>query len=510
MRAAWARGGVTAAVVLMVVLAATAAVAARRTAPARPYATGAASAGSTCATAYRPGDWPMFGRTPSRADDAPAGLTVARVVRLRRLRIALPDAADNSPILMTGITVRGARRDLVVLTTRYGHSLGIDAHTGHVWWLYKPPGLARWINTAQFQVASPVADPDRQHVYVSTPDGYVRKLDIATGHEIRAGSWPARITLVPALEKMEPDLTISGCDVIAGTSSYYDNPPYVGHIVAINRGTGRIVHVFNTLCADRHHLIIPATCTLGGAANWGASVWARGAPAIDPSTGNLLLATGNGDFNGTTDWGDSILEMTGDAGRLLQSFTPTNQQYLNSADLDLGSSAPAILPVMGRWHLAVESGKEAMLRLVNLRNLNGTGHADARLGGEVAHIGLPGPLFTQPAVYPDRTGALVVVATRFMLSAFQVSLTHGHPRIAAVWQRTPGGTSPVIAGGLIYAFDPVGTGIHVYALANGHYVARLPAGIGHWVSPIVAAGVVIEPEGSADDVVTNKFLDIYR
>ena len=74
----------------------------------------------------------------------------------------------------------------------------------------------------------------------------------------------------------------------------------------------------------------------------------------------------------------------------------------------------------------------------------------------------------------------------------------------------PGGDNPVIAGGLIYAFDPVGTGVHVYTLATGHYVAHLPAGIGHWVSPIVAAGAVIEPEGSADDVVTNKFLDIDR
>jgi len=506
MRTVRAWGGVMAAVVLLAVIVAATAAAARRPAPAPAHVTAAA----TCATAYRPGDWPMFGRTSSRADDAPAGLTVDRVVHLRRLRIALPDAADNSPILMTGITVRGAPRDVVVLTTRYGYSLGIDAHTGHVWWLYKPPGLAKWLNTPQFQVASPVADPDRRHVYVTTPDGYVRKLDIATGHEIRSGSWPVRITLVPGLEKMEPDLTISGCDVIAGTSSYYDHPPYVGHIVAINRATGRIAHVFNTLCSDQRRLILPATCTLGGAPNWGASVWAHGAPSIDPSTGNLLFATANGDFNGRTDWGDSILEMTGDAGRLLQNFTPTNQAYLNAADVDLGSSAPAILPVMGRWHLAVEAGKEAMLRLINVRNLNGTGHAGPRLGGEYAHIGLPGPLFTQPAVYPDRTGALVVVATRFVLSAFQVSVVHGHPHIASVWQRTPGATTPVIAGGLIYAFDPVGTGVHVYALANGHYVARLPAGIGHWVSPIVAAGVVIEPEGSADDVVTNKFLDIYR
>ena len=174
----------------------------------------------------------------------------------------------------------------------------------------------------------------------------------------------------------------------------------------------------------------------------GASVSGpRGTLSIDPSNRNTCVRDRKRDVDGTTNWGDSILEMTGDAGRLLQNFTPTNQAYLNAADVDLGSSAPAILPVMGRWHLAVKAGKEAMLRLVNIRNLNGTGHADARLGGEYAHIGLPGPLFTQPAVYPDRAGALVVVATRFVLSAFQVSVVHGHPRIASVWQRTPGATT---------------------------------------------------------------------
>jgi hypothetical protein len=390
-----------------------------------------------CGTAYRPGDWPMFGRTPDRSNAAPAGLTLAHLLHLHRLRITLPDVADGSPILMTGVMTHGGRHDLIVVSTRYGIALGIDARTGHVWWRYTPAGLMTWNNTSQLQVSGPVADPDRLHVYVTTPDGYVRKLVLGTGAEVRNGAWPARLTRSPTTEKFAPDPVIAGCNVVMGTSSFFDVPPYVGHLVVVRRTTGRAVHVFNVLCSDRHVLIDPATCVRNGSDDWGGSPWSHGSPSVDPVTGDLVFSTGNGTFDGRTDWGDSVLETTPDASRLVQSYAPINQAYLNAADLDLGSGSVGILPVLGRWRLGIQAGKDGMVRLLNLANLNGTGRAGPQLGGEVAHTGISGRVYSQPAIVATRSGATAIVSSANEVVAFGMRLVHGHPRIARLWAHPP-------------------------------------------------------------------------
>src|SRR5437764_146802 len=81
----------------------------------------------------------------------------------------------------------------------------------------------------------------------------------------------------------------------------------------------------------------------------------RAGVVVDPVPGNLLLATGNGPWNGRTDWGDSALMLSPDAGRLLQNWTPTNVDELERGDVDLGSTSPAILP---GTRLAVQGGKD--------------------------------------------------------------------------------------------------------------------------------------------------------
>ena len=109
--------------------------------------------------------------------------------------------------------------------------------------------------------------------------------------------------------------------MLAATDGYIgDAPPYQGHVVTLDPGTGRIVGVWNSLCSDRHALIQPSTCDASDSAIWG-----RSAPVVDPATGDLLVATGNGPFDGKTNWGDSVLVLSPDAKRLLKHWTPTNQ-----------------------------------------------------------------------------------------------------------------------------------------------------------------------------------------
>ena len=82
-------------------------------------------------------------------------------------------------------------------------------------------------------------------------------------------------------------------------------------------------------------------------------------------------------------------------------------------------------------------------------------------------------------------------------------------RLQEAWHNGNGGTSPVLAGGLLYVYDPNG-GLNVYRPSSGKLVRKLPAPSGHWNSPIVAGGRVYLPSGNANDHATSGVLSIYR
>ena len=82
-------------------------------------------------------------------------------------------------------------------------------------------------------------------------------------------------------------------------------------------------------------------------------------------------------------------------------------------------------------------------------------------------------------------------------------------RLKALWGNSSPGTSPVLAGGLLYVHDPGGSGLRVYSPATGRVVARLPAGAGHWGSPVITGGRIVLPEGDANAHATTGVLDVY-
>jgi hypothetical protein len=265
-------------------------------------------------------------------------------------------------------------------------------------------------------------------------------------------------------------------------------------VVAISAASGRIVHVWNALCSDRRGVLEPRTCSESGAA-----IWARSGVVVDPATGRLLVATGDGRFDGQRYWGDSVLLLSRDAGRLLRSWTPRDYARLDNGDIDLGSTAPALLSLT----LAAQSGKDGKLRLLRLKSLGGLG----RVGGELQTISAPGGdgVYSTPAVW--RTKGVVRIFVSTFSATWAYSLKGGRLRVA--WRRGAAGTSPVVAGGLLYVYNP-GGGLDVLRPATGARVARLPAGGGHWNSPIVTDGRIALPEGDANDHRTSGVLDIFR
>jgi hypothetical protein len=447
-------------------------------------------------------DWPEFGLDPQRGDatERATQITSANVAHLRRLRVTLPGTVDSSPIYLHAALVDGAVHETIVVTTTYGRTLAIDAAGGHVLWTFTPPGYAGWTGSAQITTTGPLADPDGLFVYAASPNGLIHKLALASGAEDRAGAWPVSVTHDPAREKLGAALNIDGPDVVVATSGYFgDAPPYQGHVALIDRSSGRLRRVFNTLCANRRGLLVPSGC---GASD--SAILSRGGAVVEPGDRRILIDTGNGPWNGTTNFGDSVLELTFPSLELRQAFTPTDQTQLSESDTDLGSSAPALL---GSDRVMV-AGKDGIVRVLELSRLNGRSvSSHTRLGGELQRLPLPGggELFTAPAVWRHGGHTTVFVGDEHATAAYV--LRRG--RLHLAWQNGTPGTSPALAGGLLYVYDPDAGGIDVYRPGSPRPVAVLPGLPGHWNSPIVVDGHVVEPEGDANDHSTTGTLDSF-
>ncbi len=126
-----------------------------------------------------------------------------------------------------------------------------------------------------------------------------------------------------------------------------DVPPFHGWVMGYDATTLQRVAVFNA-SPDGD----------------GAGIWASG-QGLAAEGDSIFLATGNGTFDGDSggrDWGSSFLRLSASRGLAVEDyFTPHNQGYLSSADLDVGAGGPVLLPNMD---LLVGVGKDGVLRLV--------------------------------------------------------------------------------------------------------------------------------------------------
>ncbi len=195
----------------------------------------------------------------------------------------------------------------------------------------------------------------------------------------------AKIAFNPRYQLNRPALALDGNMLYIAFGGHCDTGPYHGWVFAYdvsNPKAPKKVAVFCVTPSGKG----PVSSTnqfiegLGG-------IWMSGeGPAIDES-GNVYVATGNGTFNGTTDFSDSVLKMKLQGGqlRVLDWFTPTDQVELKDDDYDLGSGGVALIP---NSHLAVAGGKEGRLYLLDRDNL-GKGASLSLQSFQVTHDPVP-------------------------------------------------------------------------------------------------------------------------
>ncbi|MGH9588310.1 MAG: PQQ-binding-like beta-propeller repeat protein [Acidobacteriaceae bacterium] len=449
--------------------------------------------GGVCAAQTSGHDWTQFGwdASSSGASTEPTGITADNVANMSKRQVKLDGTVDASAIYLHGVTVKGAKHNVFFVTTTYGKTIAIDADSGDVLWEYTPPKYSSWAGSRQITNSTPVADSNRQYVYAASPDGTVEKLAVSDGHEV----WSTPITLLPRREKIASPLHAFKGHIIAVTAGYIgDRPPYQGHVAILDPGSGKLLHVWNSLCSNRTGLIEPSSC-----ASTQSAIWGRAGAVIDPANGHIFVATGNGQYNGKTDWGDSIIELNADATQMAGNYTPSDNTKLNDEDLDLGSTSPVLL---GDGLLA-QGGKDGLIRVLSLQEIAGT---TAHQDHELQKVSTPSGamLFTAPVVWKHEGKTWLIAADGHATAAWTLE----NQKLVQKWKNGNGGTSPIVAGGLLYVYDPHG-GLRVYEPATGKQIADLDCGSGHWNSPIVVDGKIALPEGNANHHATSGVLDIW-
>lgn len=465
----------------------------------------------TAASATGSSDWLQFGYDASHSGNniSETVLNQQDVGRLHlHWRASLDNVADGSPAFKSSVYVNGSYRDMVFVITRDGFIEAHDAASGAVLWSHQNgPGSCR-INNGSipcYTTSSPAIFANSPYVYSYGLDGRVHKYQQGDGTEVNSGGWPETITLKPFDEKGSSALTA----ITSGTSSYLwvstggypgDNGDYQGHVTVIDVATGA-QHIFNTLCSNQavHFVAQPNSPDCSGRQ---AAVWARAGAVYDPQNNRVYVGTGNGSYSPSShNWADSILALnpdgTGTATGPLDSYTPANYAYLQSTDEDLGSTAPAILPTVSGSsvrNLAVQGGKDAMLRLLNLDNLSSHGAAGFT-GGEVGrpiHMPQGGEVLTQPTVWINRAdrSTWVFVANDNGVSALRLQTSRkSTPALQVMWTTNLGGTTPIVANNVLYYAGS--NGVRALNPTSGAVLwADNSLGYLHWESPIVVNGTL--------------------
>ena len=332
---------------------------------------------------------------------------------------------------------------------------------------------------------TPVIDPTTNTLYVvsksviaSGPTFYQRlhAIDLATGTEKFSGpvtiaaTFPGNgdgsstVTFVARQENQRPGLALVDGIVYIGWAGHEDEPPFYGWIIGYNASNLAQTYIFNV---DPN---FPSSVMIGTAGDGG--IWmSGGAPAAD-SSGNLYVITANGAFDPTTsDYGDSLLELSGSL-TVSQYFTPTDQQTDNNNDKDFGAGGAAVLvdlPVNGSnpTHLVLGGGKDGALYVINRdpTKMGGLGDSNAWQEIQLGHGIFSTGAFWNNDFYIAPIQSALLQYTLNQITAKLVGSVTNSSELFGFPGATPSVTSmPDNSNGIVWALD---NGLYCIAQSPG-------------------------------------------
>jgi hypothetical protein len=319
----------------------------------------------------------------------------------KRFTFAVQGYVYAQPLYVPGLTIGGTTHNVLFVATEHDQVYAFDVNSGQQLW------RTNFLATSGFRyVISSVSSGDvgcgdlvpeigitgtpaidttsgtmylvaktKQYDTVTHTTSFyqtLHALDIETGKDkvtplpISAsspgngtGSIGGILTFDPLVEAQRSALLLLKGQVFIAWASHCDHGSYHGYVMSFNEAN----LVRSGLYVDTPN-------------GYEGGFWGGGAGPAADSGGSIYAATGNGLYDGGSDFGDSVLRLTwpsiGRSIGLSDYFTPWNQQTLDYNDSDFGSGGAMLLPDQPGTtypHLLVQVGKEGTIDLVNRDNM---------------------------------------------------------------------------------------------------------------------------------------------
>lgn len=373
--------------------------------------------------------------------------------------LKLDGAVYASPIAASGVIVVATENDSVY---------GFDAQGAQLWHVSvgtPSPAYERACGNIDPLgiTGTPVYSAQTGDVYLVAEHGGtvghdLIAVDLHTG-DVR---WRKNVDLpgpLPAAMQQRGALAITGGRVwVPFGAQYGDCSDYKGRVVGV-----RLDGAGDPVVYD------PSTRRQGG-------IWNPAGPTVD-SAGHLYVVSANGSsFPGDAyDHTNSVLKLS-PAGKLLDSFAPTDWAQNNQGDVGLGSQGVALVGT--QW--AVLGGKSGPVYVLRQGHLGG-------IGGQVSVtdicLSFGGSAVDGSVVYLPCTDGVGAVRVD---SAGQLHvLWHASESVAG---------SPVIGGGRVWALDQPGGVLHALDPATGQTREQVSVGeTSRFATPAIYGSLVLVP-----------------
>jgi hypothetical protein len=297
---------------------------------------------------------------------------------------ALDGRLYAQPLLMRGVRIAGhGTPNIIFVATAHNTVCAFDADDGSVTSPYWAVNLGPADSTPSMLtspnsepelgiIGTPVIVPARRALYVvaSTREAGHRvyrlhALDLSTGAEKFGGpriisgqvagnapdSVGGVVTFNADFHLHRASLAVANDSVYVAMAGSRDTLPFHGWLFGYDTAT---LNPTGVVC------ITPA--------GYQGGIWqGNRAPVVD-SAGNLFFETGNGDFDGNSNFSNSVLRYstTGQSLQRADWFTPSNWQALSNYDLDLASAGPLQIPGTG---FLVAGGKQGIVYFFDSNSL---------------------------------------------------------------------------------------------------------------------------------------------
>ena len=433
------------------------------------------------------------------------------------------------PLYVSGLSVPGSgTHNVLFLATMHNSVYAYDADSAGtqppLWQVTFGPSVP----TTLFSVAdvkpeigvlsTPVIDPQASVIYLvaeTFENGAcvyrLHALDLATGAEKLNGPTVLTSTITgsgagtqdgvtlpfdPFMHLQRPGLLLVNGAIYIAFGSHRDQGAWHGWLLSYSAAdVSKQLGVFNTTPNDE-----------------GGAIWQSGRGLAADDKGSIYAISGNGDYDGVSNFSQSFLKLNGQTPTLADWYTPPNWQTLSDGDYDL-SAGVALIP---GTHMLVGGDKNGTLYLVNGDSMGGLDSGNSpnaqRFPGVLFGAIFSFALWNRPDaayVYLQEQGtglkgyrivngsftttpfSVGTIGADVPLDGISISANGGQEGTGVLWETTGDHSNPTVPGTL-HAFDASNVGNELWNSELDPSRDRL-GGFAKFVSPTVANGKVYVP-----------------